>query len=174
MLVQDVLTLSQIESGDIKMHQEYFDIRKLVEEVFDQLVERADKRNITLKLEPEKGSYLVFADYQRIHQVIVNLVQNGMKYNKEGGTVKVLIAGNNSRISIVVSDDGEGIDPKHHQRIFERFYRVEKSRARSKGGTGLGLAIVQHILEGHKTRIRVRSKLGEGAEFSFDLPIDKS
>jgi len=173
MLVQDLLTLSQIESGDIKMHREYFDILKLIEEVFDQLVERAGKRNITLNMEPRKGSFLVYADYRRIHQVIVNLVQNGMKYNKEGGIVKVTVDGYDDRISVSVSDNGKGIEPKHHKRIFERFYRVEKSRTRSKGGTGLGLAIVKHILEGHDTEIRVSSKLGEGSDFSFNLPTEK-
>lgn len=173
MLVRDLLTLSQIEIGEIKMDKEYFDIRQLVVEVFDQLEENAQKRNVKLRLSPEKGRFPVFADYHRIHQVITNLIQNGIKYNKDGGYVKVSVKEYKKSTSISVTDNGEGIAPVHLNRIFERFYRVDQSRTRGKGGTGLGLAIVKHIMEGHNSEITVDSKVGRGTKFRFRLPIVK-
>jgi len=168
-LVQDLLTLSQMEIGEIKMHFEYFDIYKLVEEVAEQLDEPSIKRNITLKLEAKRGQFIVYADYVRIQQVLSNLVQNGIKYNKEGGSVIVQLHEFKNWVSVDVTDNGDGIPEEHLDKIFERFYRVDKSRSRKWGGTGLGLSIVKHVLEGHHTKIKVNSKVGKGSTFSFKL-----
>ncbi|MEX2335635.1 MAG: ATP-binding protein [Fulvivirga sp.] len=172
MLVQDLLTLSQIETGEIKMHFETFDIKPLVEDVFDQFENKAEKKHIKLKL--AKGTpdqVMVLADWQRINQVLVNLIGNAIKYSdKKGGKVTVRFNIDNSYVTTTIKDSGEGIPPEDVNRIFERFYRVDKSRSREKGGTGLGLAIVKHIMEGHNSIVEVKSVLGQGSEFRFKLP----
>ena len=174
LLVQDLLTLSQMETGGIKMHYEHFNIQETVQEVFDQLESEADKKGIQLKLERTQLVTYVYADRQRIYQVLINLVGNAIKYTKQGGkTVRVYFAKNEEGIDVAVKDEGRGIPSEDIKRIFERFYRVENSRARNRGGTGLGLAIVKHIVEAHKSEVRVKSKVGEGSTFSFRLPQGK-
>jgi two-component system phosphate regulon sensor histidine kinase PhoR len=169
-LVQDLLTLSQIETGDIKMHFENFDLYRLCEDVFDQFEERAEKKKIKLTLNSDHHKIMVYADKQRISQVITNFVSNAINYTPEGGDVSIEFDVGKKNVTTFVSDNGEGIPPAHLDRIFERFYRVDKSRSREKGGTGLGLAIVKHILEGHHSRPEVSSELGKGSTFSFKLP----
>ncbi|MGE0771601.1 MAG: sensor histidine kinase [Cyclobacteriaceae bacterium] len=173
-LVQDLLTLSQIETGDIKMQFEKIDLYKLCHEVIDQFDQKAAKRDIKLRLDKPDQKITVYADWQRISQVVTNLVSNAIKYSPEGGEVHVWFDAGKKNITTFVSDTGEGIPEPHLNRIFERFYRVEKSRSREKGGTGLGLAIVKHILEGHGTKAEVQSTMGKGSVFSFKLPISKS
>jgi two-component system phosphate regulon sensor histidine kinase PhoR len=168
-LVQDLLTLSQIETGDIKMHFETIDLGKLCEEVIDQFEEQAAKKKIILKLSPHHGKLQVHADWQRITQVVTNLLSNAINYTPEEGEVRITFDVSKKSITTEVRDTGEGIPPQHLNRIFERFYRVDKSRSRGKGGTGLGLAIVKHILDGHGTRAEVESTLGKGSVFSFKL-----
>jgi two-component system phosphate regulon sensor histidine kinase PhoR len=170
LLVQDLLTLSQIEIGNVKMHYEYFDFRKIVSEVFEQLEESAEKRGVKLKEECTEDQVLLYADYHKIYQVITNLVINGIKYNKDKGEVTVATKDSRGYYLISISDSGEGIEKEHLDRIFERFYRVDKSRARIKGGTGLGLAIVKHIIEGHSASVTVESTVGVGSVFKFRLP----
>lgn len=173
-LVQDLLTLSQIETGDIKMHFDHIDLLKLCAEVVDQFEEKAEKKKIKLHIKTDHHSkILVYADWQRITQVVTNLVSNGINYTPEGGDVVISFEIFKKNVVTRVSDTGEGIPPQHLGRIFERFYRVDKSRSREKGGTGLGLAIVKHILEGHKTKPEVESTLGKGSTFSFRLPRAK-
>jgi two-component system phosphate regulon sensor histidine kinase PhoR len=173
-LVQDLLTLSQIETGDIKMHFEQIDLRKLCDEVIEQFEERAEKKNIKLKMHVDHHSkVLVYADWQRITQVVTNLVSNAINYTPEDGEVTITFDVGKKNITTLISDTGEGIPPQHFHRIFERFYRVDKSRSREKGGTGLGLAIVKHILEGHNTKAEVQSDVGKGSVFSFKLPRAK-
>lgn len=172
-LVQDLLTLSHIETGQIKMHFETIDMETLTEEVFDQLEEKAIKRNIKLKMEKPQHKVLVFADWQRISQVMINLVSNALKHSFEGDEVVVSFDVSKKNVNVHVRDFGEGIAPEHQARIFERFYRVDKSRSREKGGTGLGLAIVKHILENHGTKAEVESSPGKGSVFSFKLPRSK-
>lgn len=169
MLVQDLLTLSQIETGDIKMKFQTFDLVALCAEVLEQLDGRAKKKDIRLRLGDPKQKLLVHADPLRISQVVTNLVSNGVNYTPEGGEVTVSFDVNKKSITTFVRDNGEGIPQEDLSRIFERFYRVEKSRSREKGGTGLGLAIVKHILEGHSTKAEVESTVGKGSVFSFKL-----
>ena len=169
MLVQDLLTLSQIETGDIKMKFETFDLVALSAEVLEQLEGRARKKDIRLRLGDPRQKLLVHADPLRISQVITNLVSNGVNYTPEGGEVVVSFDVGKKYVTTFVRDNGEGIPAEHLPRIFERFYRVDKSRSREKGGTGLGLAIVKHILEGHNTKAEVESTVGKGSVFSFKL-----
>ncbi len=171
-LVQDLLTISQMEIGEIKMHYENFEIIDMVKEVFDQLDEKAEKKEIKLKLAKRyRKAVYVKADFQRIYQVVINLIMNAIKYTKRGGEVIVAIEDmeKEDKIMISVEDNGRGIPEEDLSRIFERFYRVEKSRSKEKGGTGLGLSIVKHIMEAHNESINVTSEVGEGSKFWFYL-----
>jgi len=170
MLVQDLLTLSHIETGQIKMHFESIDLHKLTEEVFEQLEEKAEKKDVKLRIDGEVGKSWVHADWQRINQVLTNLVSNAIKHSFDGGEVVVSFEVGKKNVTTRVIDSGEGISAEHLSRIFERFYRVDKSRSREKGGTGLGLAIVKHILDGHNSKPEVQSTSGSGSIFSFKLP----
>jgi two-component system phosphate regulon sensor histidine kinase PhoR len=149
-------------------------LRELVQEVIEELEHKASKRevHISLEFDPEK-SYQTLADRQKIYRVCQNLIFNAVKYNHDGGEVQVCIKSSKNQLQVEVKDNGPGIPPEDLKRIFERFYRVEKSRSKGKGGTGLGLAIVKHILEGHKSKISVSSVLGKGSIFSFELPLEK-
>jgi two-component system, OmpR family, phosphate regulon sensor histidine kinase PhoR len=173
MLVQDLLTLSHIETGQIKMHFENIDMHKLTEEVFEQFENKADKKDVRLKIESPSQRIIVNADWQRISQVMTNLISNAIKHSFDGGEVIVSFEKGKRNVTVSVQDFGEGIPEEHISRIFERFYRVDKSRSREKGGTGLGLAIVKHILEGHNTKAEVQSVQGKGALFRFKLPKGK-
>ena len=168
-LVKDLLTLSQMETGDIKMHQERLDLRQTTKEIFEQLENKASLRNVKMHLKAPQGNILVRADGQRIGQVITNLVENAVKYGNENGNIWVIFEEDKNAWKVFIKDDGQGIAPEHLNRIFERFYRVDKARSRSDGSSGLGLAIVKHILQGHRTKISVVSKLEKGTTFSFKL-----
>lgn len=173
-LVQDLLTLNQMESGVIKFTFTEFDLKELIQEVIEELEHKASKREVTIKLDVEPSkTYSTFADRQKIYRVCQNLIFNAVKYNNNGGEVIVGIKTSKSQIQVDVKDNGLGIPPEDLKRIFERFYRVEKSRNKKEGGTGLGLAIVKHILEGHKSKISVSSTVGKGSIFSFQLPLEK-
>ncbi|WP_375585877.1 sensor histidine kinase [Cyclobacterium xiamenense] len=171
-LVQDLITINQIESGFIRFHPIHFDLRETLLEVIEQLEGKAHKRGIRIHFQhvPEE-SYFTHADREKIFRVLQNLISNAIKYNKEKGEVTIQLKSHKNHLSVKIKDQGMGIHPEDLKRIFERFYRVEKSRSREKGGTGLGLAIVKHILEGHKSTISVSSIVGKGSVFSFDLPI---
>lgn len=171
-LVKDLVTLSQMETGAIKMNIERVNIRSLTEDILDRLEKIALDRKVTLRMKPDKDKLAevwVKADSQRIEQVMINLVENAIKYNNEGGKVIVHFDEDKKSFGISVRDNGPGIPPEHLTRIFERFYRVEKSRSKERGGTGLGLAIVKHILNGHGSKITVMSKLDKGTTFTFKL-----
>ena len=171
-LVQDLLILSQIETGQIRMHFEEFDMYQLTEEVFEQFEDKLIKKRIGLRIANNNGPFMVYGDSQRLAQVMTNLVSNAIRHSFEDGEVLVTFEQTRKNIIVQVKDSGEGIPEEHQSRIFERFYRVDKSRTRDKGrgGTGLGLAIVKHILEGHNTRAEVQSAPGHGSVFSFKLP----
>ena len=169
-LVNDLLTVSQMETGVIRMSMERVNLREMVEEILDRLEKIAQDRQVVFKIKPDKLTEVwVRADAQRIEQVMVNLIENAIKYNLEGGKVIIHFDETKKHYGIAVRDNGPGIPPEHLARIFERFYRVEKSRSKERGGTGLGLAIVKHILNGHGSKITVMSKLDKGTTFSFKL-----
>jgi two-component system phosphate regulon sensor histidine kinase PhoR len=176
-LVQDLVTISQLEKGVVRMRRQRFDLAALVQEIFELLEQQAQQRGATLTLYPtnlpENGLGVV-ADRNRIRQVLINLIDNAIKYGREadGQVVVSLIAGRES-VRVAVRDNGAGIAPEHQARVFERFYRIEKSRSRAAGGTGLGLAISKHIVEAHKSSIRIKSVVGEGTAMEFKLPRPK-
>jgi len=167
-LLEDLLTISQMETGEIKMNFEYFDISEIAHEVIEQFESRADKHDLKLELVDEEP-IMVYGDSQRIFQVMINLVSNAIKYTPSKGKIKVYFESHKNDLTIYVNDTGIGIPPDDLKRIFERFYRVEKSRSKASGGTGLGLAIVKHILEAHDTKVSVTSTVGKGSTFSFKL-----
>lgn len=173
-LVQDLLTLSQMETGEIKMHRENFNLYETTREIFDQMEDKAEKKEIKLEFaEGTKEKIIIFADQQRIYQVMINLISNAIKYTRDGGVVTIGFETEKNDILIYVKDNGRGIPKEHITRIFERFYRVEKSRSKDKGGTGLGLAIVKHVIEAHHSTMTVTSTVGKGSIFSFKLPKGK-
>ena len=171
-IVEDLGIISQLESGEMKLDIAKFDIVALTREVFEHLETKAERRNMRLifnpQNEPDKPFY-VLADKEKMRQVLVNLIDNSIKYGKDEGRTKVSFYDMDENVLIEVSDDGIGIDVNHIPRLFERFYRVDKSRSRNIGGSGLGLSIVKHILESHQQSINVRSMPGVGTTFSFTL-----
>ncbi|MGL1888739.1 MAG: ATP-binding protein [Reichenbachiella sp.] len=170
MLVQDLLTVSHMEAGDITMNMEPVDICEDIYEAFDQMERAVNKAGVILKMNHERGDEVfVSADGQRIYQVLVNLISNAIKYSDKGAVVEVSLIDMGEKVDVIIKDSGIGIPAEHLNRIFERFYRVDKSRARAIGGTGLGLSIVKHIVEAHGSVIKVISTKGEGSEFSFEL-----
>ncbi|ANQ48965.1 sensor histidine kinase [Flammeovirga sp. MY04] len=171
-LVEDLLTVSKIEAGEINMEFEEFDVQVMLVDVLEQVEQKAEKKNITVTLEaPSDDPIYINADYNRLKQVVLNLVVNGIKYNNKNGWVKVILEVKEDTVTINVKDNGFGIPEEDQNRIFERFYRVEKSRTKKQGGSGLGLAICKHILERHDTGISVTSTPEEGSNFSFDLKL---
>ncbi|TAE73208.1 MAG: two-component sensor histidine kinase [Bacteroidetes bacterium] len=168
-LVEDLFTLSQLETHVISMKKTKFNIIALIDRTFEQVEEKAREKKIFLIFEPEIEEVFVYADEEKILRVLINLITNAIKYGKENGKVAVKTSIENHKIKITIEDDGQGIAEEHLERIFERFYRVEKSRTKEKGGSGLGLAIVKHIIEGHQSQIFVKSKVNEGTFFWFEL-----
>jgi two-component system phosphate regulon sensor histidine kinase PhoR len=174
-LVSDILIISQIESGDLGMNDEHFSIHELVMDVLDSLAYKFTKkgRDISYKVLANGHEHtLVEADKQRIDQVVRNLIDNAVKYGDSKGVVTISIERSTEeegKLIVKVNDNGPGIDKQHIPRLFERFYRVDKSRSREKGGTGLGLAICKHLIEAHGERIWVETEPGKGATFMFTL-----
>lgn len=170
-IVKDLDMITKLETGEIHLELSQFNIVEVIQNVFDLLEMRAAKKNITLTFDVKyRYEILVFADQEKIQQVVTNLVMNSIKYGKENGTTEVSIENLiNNKIIVRITDNGEGIEKKNISRLFERFYRVDKSGARSEGGSGLGLAIVKHIVEGHNEKIYIESEFGVGSEFSFTL-----
>lgn len=174
-IVEDLDMISKLETGDLNLELSKFNIIELVQNVFDMLEIRADKKNIILMFDRKYNRPIrVFADKEKIQQVLTNFVMNSIKYGKENGTTEVSIEDLvNNKIIVRVRDNGEGIEKQYIPRLFERFFRVDKSGARSEGGSGLGLSIVKHIIEAHGEKIYVESEFGKGSEFSFTLEKDK-
>lgn len=170
LIVEDLDTITQFESGNLKLDLQKTDIVELCKEVIEIRDQEADKKNITIAFnrQYEKPIY-VLADSFRIGQVMTNLITNSIKYGKDGGETTIGFFDLGDQIMIEVEDNGPGITDEHLPRLFERFYRVDKSRSRHQGGTGLGLAICKHIIEAHKQSIDVRSEVGKGSVFSFTL-----
>lgn len=173
-IIEDLEIISNLEANRVQLSYSNFDIVMLVREVFELLDSKARDRNVTLKLKKDYDKPIrVAADRPKIEQVLVNLVSNAIKYGKKGGVVEVRFYDMHTQILTEVSDDGIGIPQEDIPRVFERFYRVDKSRSREAGGTGLGLAIVKHIMEAHKQAINVRSSENAGSTFSFTLQKSK-
>ncbi len=173
-IVDDLESISKLEAGEMILENRTFDFTELAQEVIESLELRAAERNITLEVDEESlYPHYVFADKDRIRQVLDNLLVNSIKYGKQGGKTKISIEEGNDTITVDINDDGIGISKQHLGRLFERFYRVDKSRSREQGGTGLGLAIVKHILEAHKQNITVESEPGKGTLFTFTLRKSK-
>ena len=168
-LLNDILELSTIESGNVNVQSESVPLASVVEDVVNSLSAVAADRNVSLRNNVDVR-VRVFADPRRLVQMLTNLIDNAIKFNREDGTVTIThdVAGERNRI--YVSDTGEGIPAQHLARIFERFYRVDRARTRNLGGTGLGLAIVKHLAKAHGGEILVNSRPGEGSEFVIDLP----
>lgn len=170
-LIQDMDTLNKLESGILEVKKKIFDIDKLIRDVMDMLEDSAKRREVKLIVKNKKrvDGYMVLADPNRIEQVLFNLIINSIKYGKKDGKVEVDIYDLEDRYLIEINDNGMGIPERDVPRIFERFYRVDKSRTRDAGGSGLGLSIVKHIIDMHKETINVRSAEGVGSTFSFTL-----
>jgi two-component system phosphate regulon sensor histidine kinase PhoR len=170
-IVKDMDMITRLEVGDMSLDKENFDIINLVKQVFDQFEMKASKKNISLVFDMKYDKNIVVnADQERILQVVANLIMNSIKYGKQNGTTEVAIEDLiNSKVIVRVTDNGEGIKPEFISRLFERFFRVDRTGSRKEGGSGLGLAIVKHIVEAHGERVYVDSELGIGSEFSFTL-----
>ena len=170
-IVKDLDLITQFESGIKTVDKSKFNIYELVDNVFELMEFEAEKNNISLQTEKDENNpNYVYADKERIIQVLTNLVVNSIKYGTENGFTKVVVENSdNENLLIKVIDNGEGIEEEHLPRLFERFYRIDKNRSRKKGGSGLGLSIVKHIIEAHNQQIFVKSEIGVGTEFSFTL-----
>lgn len=171
-IVQDLDAISRLESGELKMEYTTFNIVDLVKEIYESQEYLAKKRNVQLNFETKlpKGLMVVYADKMTITTALSNLIVNAIKYNKpEGGSVRIRFYDMDTRFLVEVSDTGIGIPQEYQSRIFERFFRVDKSRSREQGGTGLGLAIVKHIVEAHNESINVKSTPNKGTSFSFTI-----
>ena len=171
LIVKDLDLITKIESGESEIQRTDFDIITLAQNALEMLEITASKKNIKLMLEfNDKLPLRVNADNEKIQQVLTNLVENSIKYGKENGTTELVIQElTENKIIVRVTDNGLGIEEKHFNRLFERFYRVDQSGSRKGGGSGLGLAIVKHIMDAHDEKIYIESEFGVGSEFSFTL-----
>lgn len=171
LIINDLDTISRFEAGRMELKLAKTDLVELCKELIDGMEMSARKRKMKLAVDhPEGLPVWVKIDRFRMSQVLTNLFSNALNYGNPGGSCTVSFDDMDQHVLVEVSDDGPGIEPEHLPRLFERFYRVDKSRARNSGGTGLGLAITKHILEAHGQSINVRSKVGEGTTLSFTLP----
>ncbi len=174
-LVKDLLELSQIETGNVVLMPDHFDLVQLIDEVIDDFEQQSAAAEVSVKKSKKPSEAIVYADFMRIRQVMQNLVSNGIKYNRADGKLRIKIIDKFDSVEVIVADTGIGIPKEDIPQIFKRFYRVDKSRTKTKkkSSTGLGLAIVKHLLESHNSSIQVKSEIGKGAVFSFSLQKDK-
>jgi two-component system phosphate regulon sensor histidine kinase PhoR len=170
-IIKDLDMITKLETGDLSLDLETFNIVEVVQNVFELLEMKASKKNITLTFDLDyQYPILVNADKDRIQQVLTNLIENSIKYGHPNGTTEVSIENLiKNKVIVRITDNGEGIHAENIPRLFERFYRVDQSGSRKKSGSGLGLSIVKHIIEAHNEKIYVESELGVGSEFSFTL-----
>ena len=175
LIVKDLDLITKIERGESNLEKTKFDIINLIQNVFEMLEFSAKKKNIELIVDKENELVtIVNADKERIEQVLTNLIENSIKYGKDNGTTEIVVQNlNENKIIVRVTDNGVGFEKENYNRIFERFFRVDKSGDRSSGGSGLGLSIVKHIIDSHDEKIYVESELGVGSEFSFSLEKSK-
>ena len=168
-IVDDLLTLSSIDSGEVRLSLSDVYLDEIITNVYDQGNVLAQDKNITIELDGVQH-HLVRGDNHRLHQVFLNLIDNAIKYTSPGGKLRLTMIPDNDGVSITVADTGIGIGIDHLDKIFDRFYRVDKARSRELGGSGLGLSIVRSIVELHNGKVGVQSKLGEGSKFTVWLP----
>jgi len=167
-LIDDILELTAIEGGNVQLRAKQVDLHELVHDVCLSLAAKALAQNVTLKNNVAAG-VMVHADARRLEQMLTNLIDNGIKFSRERGTVAISHE-DGTRDKILVQDNGDGIPSQHVERLFERFYRVDRARSRDMGGTGLGLAIVKHLALLHGGEVTVTSELGKGSTFTIHLP----
>ncbi|SHE81408.1 two-component system, OmpR family, phosphate regulon sensor histidine kinase PhoR [Psychroflexus salarius] len=171
-IVKDLDMITKLETGDLHLFKEDFDVVELIQSVFELLEMKAAKKDISLTFDAEYEPIHVNADMERIQQVLTNLIVNSIKYGKKDGTTEISLEFlKSNKLLIRITDNGEGIEKQHISRLFERFFRVDKSGSRKEGGSGLGLSIVKHIIEAHQEQVFVDSEYGIGSEFSFTLPL---
>lgn len=169
-LIDDLDVITKIEGGSLELELRQFNLTSLVVDVMDQLEQRAKRAGIEVEFVDEnRRNVEVIGDAPKIEQVVTNLISNSLRYGKEGGKTEVRFYDMDEQMLVEVADDGIGMSEEHLPRIFERFYRVDKSRSRNAGGSGLGLSIVKHIIEAHEQTISVRSTQGKGSTFAFTL-----
>lgn len=171
-LTKDLMEISKLETGELKSDLEEIYLYDIVHETVESLNYKAEKEQVELKVVPFDRNLQVRADRNQLKQVLINLIENGIKYNIQGGSVEVGIKDipkKRSKISLYITDTGMGIDEADIPRVTERFFRVDKSRSRERGGTGLGLAIVKHIIEAHGEELKIKSRANEGSTFSISL-----
>ena len=171
-LTKDLMEISKLETGELKSEIEELYLFELVQEAVESLNYKAEKENVKIIVHPFDKNIQIKADKNQLKQVLINLIENGIKYNISGGSVDIgikEIAKNMRKISLFVSDTGMGIDEADLPRVTERFFRVDKSRSRERGGTGLGLAIVKHIIEAHGEELKIKSEPNKGSTFSISL-----
>ncbi|MGH9946740.1 MAG: sensor histidine kinase [Pyrinomonadaceae bacterium] len=171
MLIADILELSMIESGNVSIDKRNIRIANIVDEIFASLGSKAAERCVKLEHRIPANA-TIFADAARVEQMLTNLIDNAIKFNRPDGLVTIELHPESDSDVLTVSDTGEGILPEHQHRVFERFYRADRSRAREVGGTGLGLAIVKHLARLHGGDVSVRSRLTEGSVFSIEFPAE--
>tara|TARA_B000000475_G_scaffold266349_1_gene256004 strand:+ start:224 stop:1261 length:1038 start_codon:yes stop_codon:yes gene_type:complete len=173
-IVKDLDLITKLESNNMKVELSSFNIISIINNVFEMLEIQASKKNISLVIDSKKKKINVFADQEKIHQVLTNLIENSIKYGKKNGTTEISVENLiDNKLLVRITDNGKGIKKEHFERLFERFYRIDSSGSRSTGGSGLGLAIVKHIIDAHNEKIYVESDFGVGSEFSFSIEKSK-
>ncbi len=170
-LVDQLLELSRLESGDVPMHRETLPLRPLVTRVLSEIEVTRANRDVDLSQEVPDDLPPVFADPERVYQVLFNLLDNAVRFTPSGGRITVTASRHNGSVDVAVADTGPGIGAEHLPRLFERFYRVDEARSRDDGGTGIGLAIARSVVEAHGGRIWAESEPGRGSTFTFELPV---
>ena len=168
-LINDILSITKLESGNDNVEITRINLMDIVRYVSQLLRPQAETKQVTITVNNQDGSFYIMGNRDRVQQLVLNLVENAVKYNKEGGSVTVTVMSDNENVNLLVADTGIGIKEEHLNRLFERFYRVDKGRSREMGGTGLGLAICKHIVKTMDGHIEVNSKYGEGTEFLVTL-----
>ncbi|MCK5824798.1 MAG: ATP-binding protein [Ichthyobacteriaceae bacterium] len=171
-ITKDLDLMTKMETDNLFLDKSVFAIDELTENITDLLEIKLQSKNIKVKLSKHiEGGVMVYADKEKISQVLMNLISNAIKYGKENGVINIQFRENKNKMFTYVKDNGEGIKTIHLKRVFERFYRVDRHRSRAEGGSGLGLAIVKHILEAHDEKILVESQYSVGSNFYFSLPL---
>jgi two-component system phosphate regulon sensor histidine kinase PhoR len=169
-IINDLLSLSELELGKDRLAKTRFDLKGLLDEVSLGFGHAISVKNEALKIDSSGDDFFITADKAKIEQVLVNLIDNAVKYNKEGGTVRISLLERDDKVMITVEDEGVGIPKEYLSRIFERFYRVDKARSSQLGGTGLGLAIVKHIVLLHDGDVSIESQVNYGTKVIVTLP----